>query len=183
MRIAPGFLLQKTLLLVLILACGVSLAAQDYFPMRFGNTWVLESQDGTERQTYTLEAPEEDFTENPDVMVLKITSDTLGIDETTTVFFVERDGEGIKLHKLVAELGSVFGIARVVFSPPVVFFPFPLKLGESWELEAATEVNLLGPVKLTSISQVVALEDVVTPAGTFKIASRFGYAQERFLPL
>ena len=33
-------------------------AAQNYYPADIGNTWVLESVDGVERSTYTLEGSE-----------------------------------------------------------------------------------------------------------------------------
>ncbi|MCY3722497.1 MAG: hypothetical protein OXG97_09780, partial [Candidatus Poribacteria bacterium] len=32
--------------------------AQNYYPADVGNTWVLESVDGEEQSTYTLEGPE-----------------------------------------------------------------------------------------------------------------------------
>ncbi len=161
--------LRKKVMLMLMFVCSVSSAAPNYYPMQLSNVWVLESLDGTQRVTYTLEEAGDDFPGNPEVRKLKMTSETLGVDaSTTTLSFVERDSEGVKLHKLVVEPDSVFGEASVAFSPPAVFFPFPLRLGDTWEIAASTEVNLLGPVKLTTVAEVVALEDVVTPTGTFK---------------
>lgn len=150
-------------MLSLLLTGSVAMAAQNYYPMDVGNVWVLESQDGAERSTYTVEETGEP------VRLLKMTTETLGTDVTsTTRAFVEVAEDGLKLHKIVAELGSVFGVTNVEFSPPATFFPFPMKLGTSWELEATTDVNLLGPVTITTNAEVIALEDVVTPAGTFK---------------
>ena len=150
-------------MLSLLLTGSVAMAAQNYYPMDVGNTWVLESQDGAERSTYTVEETGEQ------VRLLKMTTETLGTEVTSTDrAFVEVAEDGLKLHKIVSELGSVFGAANVEFSPPATFFPFPMKLGTSWELEGTTDVNLLGPVTITTTAEVIALEDVVTPAGTFK---------------
>ena len=74
----------------------------------------------------------------------------------------------MKLHKVVAELGDVFGVSRLEFSPPAVFFPPILQAGEIWETLGETEVYLVGTVTVSSINEVVAIEDVVTPAGTFE---------------
>lgn len=150
-------------MLSLLLIGSVAMAAQNYYPMDVGNMWVLESQDGAERSTYTVEETGEQ------VRLLKMTTETLGTEVTTTNrAFVEVAEDGLKLHKIVSELGSVFGAANVEFSPPATFFPFPMKLGTSWELEGTTDVTLLGPVTITTTAEVIALEDVVTPAGTFK---------------
>ena len=154
-----------TLLLLLwgLLTSSLAMAASNYYPMDVGNVWVLESQDGAERSTYTVEATGEP------VRLLKMTTETLGTDvASTNRVFVEVAEDGLKLHKIVSELGSVFGVANVEFSPPATFFPTPMKLGTSWELEATTDVILLGPVTITTTAEVVALEDVVTPARTFK---------------
>ena len=151
-------------LLWVLLTGSVAMAASNYYPMDIGNVWVLESQDGTERSTYTVEA-----TGEKQVRLLKMRTETLGTDvASTNRAFVEVAEDGLKLHKIVSELGSVFGVANVEFSPPATFFPSPMKLGTSWELEATTDVTLLGPVTITTTAEVIALEDVVTPAGTFK---------------
>ena len=146
-----------------LLTSSLAMAASNYYPMDVGNVWVLESQDGAERSTYTVEATGEP------VRLLKMTTETLGTDvASTNRVFVEVAEDGLKLHKIISELGSVFGVANVEFSPPSTFFPSPMKLGTSWELEATTDVILLGPVTITTTAEVIALEDVVTPAGTFK---------------
>lgn len=158
------------LLLVLGLFCGfaVTTAAQNYYPTDIGNMWVLESKDGTERLIYTFEATEERFNAKA-VRLLKITAEVLGTDLVTAdQLFVEVAEDSLKLHKIVAELGSVFGVASVEFFPPAIFFPLPLKLGTSWEVQAETEVQLVGHVSLMSVNEVIAVEDVVTPVGTFE---------------
>ena len=139
-----------------------------YYPTDVGNIWVLESEDGTERVTYTIEATEERFN-GRDTFVLKRTAETLGADESTgEVYFVHFDPVGIKLHKIVAELGSVFGTATADFSPPVLFIPTALEIGDSWEIALETEVILTGPVSVSNVYEVVVVEDVITPAGIFE---------------
>ena len=162
-------MIRNTLLLTVILCAFVSpTSAQNYYPTDIGNTWVLESTDGAERITYTLETPEEELN-SEQFRTLKIITEVLGTSAiNTNTFLVEVDEEGVKLHKVVAELGDVFGISRIEFSPPAIFFPPTLQVGEIWETLGETEVDLVGPVTVSSINEVVAIEDVVTPAGTFE---------------
>ena len=139
-----------------------------YYPTDLGNIWVLETADGTERVTYTIEASEERIDGN-EIALFKRTAQTFGTDETTgEVYFVHFDDDGVKLHKIVAELGSVFGTAIAILSPPALFVPASLELGDTWEFTLETEVILTGPVSVTYTYEVVAVEDVVTPAGTFE---------------
>ena len=162
-------MIKNTVLLTVILCALVSTtSAQNYYPADIGNTWVLESTDGAERITYTLEIPEEDLS-GEQFRTLKITTEVLGTSAVNAnTFLIEIDEEGMKLHKVVAELGDVFGVSRIQFSPPAVFFPPILQVGEIWETLGETEVDLVGPVTVSSINEVVAIEDVVTPAGTFE---------------
>lgn len=159
------------LLLVLLLfhaSAVLTVAALEYYPANVGNIWVLETEDKTEQVTYTIEATEERFN-GRDTFVLKRTAETLGADESTgEVYFVHLDPVGIKLHKIVAELGSVFGTATADFSPPVLFLPVSLELGDSWEIALETEVILTGKVLVSYVYEVVVVEDVITPAGTFE---------------
>ena len=156
-----------TLLIILFCAFVGATSAQNYYPTDIGNTWVLESQDGAERITYMLETPEEDPGDG-EFRTLKIATEVLGTDAIdTNTFLVEVGEEGMKLHKVVAELG-LFGVANMEFSPPAIFFPPTLQVGEVWETLGETEVYLVGPVTVSSINKVIAIEGVVTPAGTFE---------------
>lgn len=162
-------MIRNTVLFVVLLCAVTNITnAQNYYPADIGNTWVLESTDGAERNTYTIKATDELFN-GAQVRVLEITTEILGTSAvTTSIFHVEVAEEGMKLHKIVAELGDVFGVAHVEFLPPAIFFPPVLQLGEIWETQGETEVNIVGTVTVSSVNEVVALEDVVTPAGTFK---------------
>ena len=162
-------MIRNTILLIVLLCVSISTTfAQNYYPTEIGNTWVLESQDGAERVTYTLEAPDEDVSSEK-FRTLRIVTEVLGTTSMdTNTFLVEIDAEGMKLHKLVLELGPIFGIVRMEFSPPAIFFPATLQLGEIWEMSGEADVYLVGNVTVSSMNEVVAVEDVVTPAGTFE---------------
>ena len=142
--------------------------AQNYYPTDVGNTWILESEDGAERVTYAIEAADEPV-DGEEVRILKLTTEVLGTSTiNTNTFLIQVAEKGMKLHRIVAELGDIFGVARVDFSPPATFFPETLQLGEVWETRGETEVDLIGAVTISSVNEVVAVENVVTSAGTFE---------------
>ena len=168
--LAVGMRFSFALSLVLLLFSLSVMSAEtlEYYPTNLGNIWVLETEDGTERTTYTIEASEERI-DGREIALFKRTAETAGTDETTgETFFVHFDDDGVKLHKVVAELGSVFGTATAILSPPVLFLPASLALGDSWEFTLESEVILTGPISVTYTYKVIAVEDVVTPAGTFE---------------
>ena len=157
------------LMTCLIFGITTMVAAQNYYPTNIGNIWVMESEDKTERLTYTLEASEESIN-GKELALLKITTETLGTDSIITEkFFVDFDEDGIKLHKFEVELGSAaLGVAAGILYPPILFYPLSLELGDSWKFTTDLEVNLVGPITFTSVNTVVVVEQVVTPAGTFE---------------
>ena len=155
--------------LVLSIICGFAFtaSAQTYYPVNVGNTWVLRSTDGAEQFTYTLQGPEN--VGGKELILLNIKSETLGTDTTSTDKYyitVEADG-GLMLHESAVDQGT-FGVAEATFDPPVPFFPADLPLEYSWEIVTETELNLVGATTATSTLTIVAIEDVETPAGTFK---------------
>ena len=163
-------MVRNTIILLIVLFCvSVStMAEQNYYPADIGNTWVLESTDGAERITYTLETPEEELT-TEGFRTLKIITGVLGTSTTnTSTFLVEVGEEGMKLHRIFTEFGDVFGVADMELSPPAVFFPPTLQIGTTWEFSGESEVELIGDITISSVNEVVAIEDVETPAGTFE---------------
>ena len=103
------------------------------------------------------------------LVLLRRKAETLGTDDTTgEVYFLHLDVAGAKLYKIIAELGSVFGTATAVLSPPVLFLPASLEIGDSWDFTLETVVKLSGPLSVSSVYEVIAVEDVITPAGTFE---------------
>ena len=160
----------KTTGLLVVLLCAFTniTNAQNYYPVDIGNMWVLESTDGAERITYKIEATDESFN-GAQARILEVITEVLGTSTAnTSTFLVEVAETGMKLHRIVAELGGIFGVARMEFSPPAVFFPPTLQLGETWETHGETEANIVGAVTISSVNEVVAVEDVTTPAGTFE---------------
>ena len=130
-------MIRNTILLIILLCAFVSVTdAQNYYPADVGNTWVLESEDGAERVTYAIEAADESI-DGEEVRILKLTTEVLGTSTiNTNTFLVQVTENGMKLHRIVAELGDIFGVARVDFSPPVIFFSRNAStwrgLGDSW---------------------------------------------------
>ena len=162
-------MIRNIILRIVLLCVSVSAtAAQNYHPADIGNTWILESQDGAERLTYTLEPPDEDFS-SEQFRNLKIASEVLGASTVNTgTFLIEVGEEGMKLHRVFIEFGDVFGVADMELSPSAVFFPPTLQIGDTWELRGESEVNLIGDITISSVNEVVAIEDVETPAGMFE---------------
>ncbi len=147
---------------------STSAESQNYYPTSIGNTWILESEDKAEHIVYTVEESDE-VINDIDLTLLKITNETLGTDVSTSQkLYVDFDEDGIKLYRIVVELDETFGEATAVLYPPGLFYPATLKLGDTWELTAESEILLVGPITFISTSEVVAIEDVVTPAGTFE---------------
>ncbi len=162
-------MIRNTLLLTAMLCAFTNItAAQNYYPVDVGNTWTLENEDRTERITYAIGAAEEQFN-GKQGRILRLTTAVLGTSSAnTSTFLMQVDEEGIKLHRISTAFGDVFGEARVEFSPPATFFPPTLQLGETWETQGETEVRIVGAVTVSTVNEVIAIEDVDTPAGTFE---------------
>ncbi len=155
-------------IVVLSLICGFALTAtaQDYYPTDIGNTWVFLSADGTEKRTYSIEAPEAD--EGEGIIILRIFTETIGTDTVDNdVYYISDDAGDLKLHRTRLEEGA-FGIAAAMLDPPALFFPADLPLGKKWDIVTVTELDLVGTATTTSTIEVVAIEDVETPIGTIE---------------
>ena len=143
--------------------------AQNYYPSDVGNIWVLESVDGEERSTYTLEGPE--TIDGEERILLKIRNEKLSTGEIDTdTYFLTVGDEAIELHGTVLE--DAVAALTADFPTPVTFFPLQLELGDKWQIAADAEAELVGgitiPGKSTTDLEVVGFEDVVTPARTFQ---------------
>ncbi len=168
----------STLLRVFIIVIVFSLiysltlaTAQNYYPSDVGNEWIMESTDGKEKRTYTLETPEDPA--DQEYTLLKIvTEDFANKEIDIDRYFVTTDNEGIKLHKTVFTIGlfAVLGDIVANFSPPVIFFRNVLSEGDKWKIVADAKIATKPlPIELESITnlEVVGYEDVVTPAEDF----------------
>ena len=168
-----AFLGWLTPLLVLSFAYsfGMIAIAQDYYPADIGNTWVLESEDGAERTTYTLEGPER--LEGQTYTLLKVSTEELSTGEIDTdTYFVTVGAEAIELHKTIFELKEPAAVITADFPRSAVFFPLQLELGDRWQISAKAAVELAIGLAIAGTTvtdlEVVGFEDVVTPAGTFQ---------------
>ncbi len=162
--------MNKNIIPLILLLCAFinTTDAQDYYPADIGNVWVLESEDGTQRITYAIGKTDERFN-GKQGRILSVTTAVLGTTAAnTSTFLMQVDEEGIKIHRIVTAFGDVFGEASVEFSPPATFFPAELELTKTWEIRGETEVSLVGNVTLSSVSEVVAIEDVKIATRTFK---------------
>ena len=143
--------------------------AQNYYPADIGNMWVLESSDGIERSTYTLEGSE--TTDGEARILLKIKTEEISTgDAETDHYFLTVDSDTIQLHRIILE--DAVAILTADFPTPVTFFPLQLELGDKWQIAADAEAKLAvgAPIATESTTdfEVVEFEDVVTPAGTFQ---------------
>ena len=158
--------------LVLSFACSFAFTAiaQNYYPADIGNTWVLESSDGEERSTYTLEGPE--IIDGEERILLKIRTEELSTGEIDTdKYFLTVGSEAIRLHRIVLEFETPPAVLTANLPRPATFFPLQLVLGDTWQIAVDVEVKLEIGLTISGKSvtnfEVVGFEDVVTPAGTF----------------
>ena len=162
------FVFWLTPLLILSLVCSFALtaAAQNYYPAEVGNMWTLNTADETEQRRYAITGTE-DFN-GLEVLILDIETEVLGTDVIVPDrYFITADDTGLTLHQSTTDEGT-FGIAKIVYDPPILFFPSSPTLGQQWQISGETELLLVGAASNTTSVEVVAIEDVVTPAGTFE---------------
>lgn len=133
--------------------------AQNYYPDEFGNTWRLRSTDGVDEKIVTIEGPEVVNGEE-----LRIITDQTPHD--LSKLYVKTEPDGIKLYRLIAEVAP---LGEVIFdvSPPQLYLPNPIDLGTKWTIESESSVPLLGKIQSMIDSEVVAIDDVNVPAGSF----------------
>ncbi len=153
---------------MLIFNLNSTTIAQNYFPTEIGNTWILESQDKSERITYTIETSDETINDI-ELLNIKTVTETLGTDVAMAQeIFVDINEEGIYVYKYVVEIDDIFGVATALLYPPQLFYPTSLTLGDTWQISAESELNIVGPFTFISTNEVIDVEDVVTPVGTFE---------------
>ena len=154
--------------LVLSIICGFALTAtaQNYYPAEVGNMWTLNTADETEQRRYVIEEAED--VNGLDIRRLKIDSEALGTGVIVPDrYLITADDMGLTLHRSDTDEGT-FGIATVIYDPPTFFFPASPTLGQTWQISGETELQIVGATASVVTDEVVAFEDVVTPAGTFE---------------
>ncbi len=170
----PTLIQSLTSLIVFLLfyTFALTATAQNYYPAEIGNEWILDRTDGKERQTYTLEVPEDGA--DKDLILLKIETKNLNNNKVvdTDQYFLTDEPDGIKLHKTILQqqLELATGTARANLTTPVIFFPNELPLGKKWDIMTDAVINILETdIDLVSTTnlEVVAIESVETKVGTF----------------
>lgn len=168
MKINPLLhLLIQITVLCLVCIFTFTATAQNYYPANIGNEWHLESTDGEEKRTYTLETPED--AADQEYTLLKIVTEKISTGEVTNTdnYYITTDQEGIKLHKTLI-VDATYGNITANFPIPTLFFPNILVEGDKWQIKADTKLlGVLSVVSTTNL-EIVAFEDVVTPVGTFR---------------
>ena len=155
-------------LFVLSIICGFALTAtaQNYYPAEIGNTWTLDTTDGTQQRRYVIEDVED--ANGLDLRRLKIDEETLGTGSIVPDrYLISVDDTGITLHRSDTDEGT-FGIATVIYDPPTFFYPSSPMLGQTWDISGETELLLVGATSSTTTLEVLGFEEIVTPAGTFE---------------
>ena len=168
--------LTPVLVLSLVFSFTLTATAQNYYPSEIGNAWTLLSSDGAEQRTYEL--LEAEGIESEGLFLLKISTQTLGT-ETVVIddYFVSVVDGDLLLHQSRTDEGA-FGTAHATFDPPATFFPAALPIGRQWEIVTNTELLLVGPTTSTSTIEVIGVEDVETPAGTFENCAKLQINQK-----
>jgi len=161
--------LKSVLILSFTCALAAPAIAQNYYPADIGNMWILESSDGIEQTTYSLEGPE--IINGEEYILLKIRRREISTGETETdQYFLSVDSTAIKLHRIVLE--DAIAVLTADFPTSVTFFPLQLVPGDTWQIvadaEAKLEIGLTLSGKSTTNFEVVGTEDIVTPFGTFQ---------------
>ena len=158
--------LTPVLVLSLVFSFTLTATAQNYYPSEIGNTWTLLTTDGAEQRTYEL--LEAEGLEGEGLFLLKISTQAVGTESVVIDdYFVSVVNGDLLLHQSRTDEGA-FGIANATFDPPATFFPAALPIGHQWEIVTSTELQLVGPTTSTSTIEVIGIEDVETPAGTFE---------------
>ena len=161
---------------VLSIICGFALTAtaQNYYPAEIGNTWTLETADGTQQRRSVIEDAE-DY-DGLDVRRLKTDEEVLGTGAITPDrYLITVDNTGLTLHRSDTD-EAAFGIATIIYDPPTFFYPSLPTLGQTWQVSGETELLLVGATSNTTTFEVVAFEEIVTSAGTFENCAKIRIA-------
>ncbi|MFQ6043014.1 MAG: dockerin type I domain-containing protein [Candidatus Poribacteria bacterium] len=145
------------IIIILCLNYTIESAGYQYYPNFIGNTWILKHADAEDR---VVKVDRTTVIGGREVNVLERHTPG-GIDE----MYIFTEPDGIKVVRSVVNLGG-FALS-LDYDTPEVFIPAFLGVGMSWTIKGETTV--LGfSVKVNAIATVVAQEDVMTPAGTFR---------------
>lgn len=168
----PIFFLFTSAFLFQVYTIGYSAS---FYPDDIGNQWTLRSLDGMNLRTVTIKGPE--IIEGEELRVIE--EDTNG---NVNKLLVKSEPDGIKLFRSIVAI-AIIGEVTFDYSPPQVFLPIPANLGISWTIQSEAEIAAVGVVRSTNRAEVVAIEEVATPAGTFQNCLNIGQNITLNLPI
>jgi hypothetical protein len=146
---------------IVAVCCSASIGyAASYYPDELGNTWFFRSTDGIDERIITIRGPE---TINGEVVKIIAEQTNNNVNQ----LFIKTELDGVKLFRSVVSLDPL-GDITFDYSPPQTFLPIPIELGSQWTVQSETEIPLAGRIRTTNRAEVVAIEDVTVPAGTFR---------------
>ncbi|MDP6594910.1 MAG: hypothetical protein QGI86_03275 [Candidatus Poribacteria bacterium] len=138
--------------------------AQTYYPDKVGNEWFFLSTDGIEERVLRIEGTDED-------QVRQLVDQTKEVnppnEETAYSRFVIRpEFDNVQILKAVFTFGLA-GEIELPYDPPQVFLPIPIELGTRWTVKGEVTLPLLGEIMAENTQEVVAVDKISIPAGTF----------------
>ncbi|MDE0041141.1 MAG: hypothetical protein OXT74_03845 [Candidatus Poribacteria bacterium] len=147
-------------LFTLALWFSATVHSRNFYPDDIGNRWTLQSLDKMNLRTVTIKGPE--IVNGEELRLIE--EDTNG---NINKLLVKSEADGIKLFRSVVAI-AIIGEVTFDYSPPQVFLPIPAHLGSTWTVQSDAEIAVVGKVQSTNRAEVIAIEEVVTPAGTFQ---------------
>ena len=150
--------------LILGLMFSSFVLAQTYYPDKVGNEWFFLSTDGIEERVLRIEGTDED-------QVRQLVDQTKEVnppnEETAYSRFVIRpEFDNVQILKAVFTFGLA-GEIELPYDPPQVFLPIPIELGTRWTVKGEVTLPLLGEIMAENTQEVVAVDKISIPAGTF----------------
>ena len=150
--------------LILGLMFSSFVLAQTYYPDKVGNEWFFLSTDGIEERVLRIEGTDED-------QVRQLVDQTKEVnppnEETAYSRFVIRpEFDSVQILKAVFTFGLA-GEIELPYDPPQVFLPIPIELGTRWTVKGEVTLPLLGEIMAENTQEVVAVDKISIPAGTF----------------
>lgn len=131
-------------------------AAEEYYPNRVGNLWILETRDGT--QQHNIEIVEKVLFRGKNVNVLHRKT-----QNTTDEFYIANEPNGDVELYWSKVFNGFLGDVVSEYNPPQTFIPSELEVGRIWKI-----IGEAGNINTETVCTVVKQENVTVPAGTFQ---------------
>ena len=131
---------------------SASFTARSYLPIRPGNFWTYQADDGSTFTTTVL----------PGTTLVNGVATTVLQDNDGFTNYFTNDNNGVRLHR---QIDPDFGITAT-YSPPVKLASAVTDIGQTVN-SSGTAVTNLGNVTYSSSYTIEALENVTVPAGNF----------------